>query len=90
MIVDGMAFVLVGVGLTATTIGYERNLPALVEQQGAKVGSDWENPVTTGAITPKVKEVAAGKTASQSEAKVEVAKQPAAQGTRVWSDPPRR
>ena len=33
MVVDGMALVLVAVGLTAVVVGYERNLPAPVEQQ---------------------------------------------------------
>ena len=54
MIVDGMALVLVAVGLTAVIVGYERNLPAPVEQQVAQVSSDWEEPENHGGDHPEV------------------------------------
>ena len=60
MIVDGLALVLVAVGLAAVVVGYERNLPDPAKQPAAQIeqsaerASDWMDPVTTGSIAPRV------------------------------------
>ena len=91
MIVDGLAFVLVGIGLTAVVVGYERNLPDLVERPlaFAEIASTWIDPETTGSITLKDKG-ATTRTVPAREAKVEEVSQSSKGGSRVWVDPPRR
>ncbi|MEG9526707.1 MAG: hypothetical protein MIL41_13200 [Hyphomicrobiales bacterium] len=93
MIVDGLAFVLVAVGLTAVVVGYERNLPdpaAQVAQaaQGTALAPDWMDPETTGAITPKVSAVDAARTGAGSKREAKSQSPDAESG--VWVDPPRR
>lgn len=91
MIVDGLALVLVAVGLAAVVVGYERNLPDPAKQPAAQIeqsaerASDWMDPVTTGSIAPRVGDTATG------EAEAEAAPPSrAAAGSRVWMDPPGR
>ena len=90
MIVDGLAFVLVAVGLTAVVIGYERNLPDPAAQvaQGAALAPDWMDPETTGAITPKVLAVDAARAGAGSKREAKSQSPDAESG--VWVDPPRR
>ncbi|MGH1587032.1 hypothetical protein ACRBEV_00155 [Methylobacterium phyllosphaerae] len=54
MIVDGLAFVLVGIALTAVVVGYARNLPDPIASraQSAEGAPTWGDPVTTGSIAP--------------------------------------
>lgn len=91
MIVDGLALVLVAVGLAAVVVGYERNLPDPAAQtvaqieQNAEGTSDWMDPVTTGSIAPRVGDAAT----SEAEAEAEPASRAAA-GSPVWMDPPGR
>jgi hypothetical protein len=92
MIVDGLAFVLVAVGLTAVVVGYERNLPDPAAQvvQGAALAPDWMDPETTGAITPKAKVSAADTARTEAGSKREATGQAPDPESRVWVDPPRR
>lgn len=92
MIVDGLASVLVGVGLIAAIIGYVHNLPdpsAPAIGAAAMASSDMD-PETTGSITPKDKTASAGKASSQRRAKADEVDLPSASGPRTWTDPPRR
>lgn len=91
MIVDGLAFVLVGIGLVAVVVGYERNLPVPVEQLAAatELASTWADPETTGSIAPKNKR-ATTKAAPGREAKAEESSQSSTSVSKAWVDPPRR
>jgi hypothetical protein len=89
MIVDGLALVLVGAGLTAIVVGYERNLPEPIVHVAGHA-SDWADPVTTGSITPAVNEGATLTASFQSGWAAEEFGPSAGAGTRVWIDPPRR
>lgn len=88
MIVDGLALVLVAVGLAAVVVGYERNLPdpAAQIEQSAERASDWMDPVTTGSIAPRVGGAATGEGAAEAKP----ASRAAAAESRVWMDPPGR
>jgi len=92
MIVDGLAFVLVAVGLSAVVVGYERNLPDPTAQvvQSAALTPDWMDPETTGAITPKAKVSAAETTRTDAGSEREATRQAPDSESRVWVDPPRR
>ena len=89
MIVDGLALVLVGAGLTAIVVGYERNLPEPIVHVAGHA-SDWADPVTTGSITPAVNEGATVTASFQSGWATEDHILSEGAGTRVWIDPPRR
>ncbi|KNY22759.1 hypothetical protein [Methylobacterium sp. ARG-1] len=89
MIVDGLALVLVGAGLTAIVVGYERNLPEPIVHVAGHA-SDWADPVTTGSITPAVNEGATMTASLQSGWATEDRGSSVGAGTRMWIDPPRR
>ncbi|MCJ2096919.1 hypothetical protein MKK67_31065 [Methylobacterium sp. J-072] len=89
IIADGLALVLVGAGLTAIVVGYERNLPEPLPQVAGYV-SDWADPMTTGSITPRVEEASAGAVSTRPNWTIEDVTRSSALGTRVWTDPPRR
>ncbi|SFM37763.1 hypothetical protein [Methylobacterium pseudosasicola] len=89
IIADGLALVLVGAGLTAIVVGYERNLPEPVPQVAEYV-SDWADPVTTGSITPRNEEASAGAASPRPNWTIDDMTRPSGPGARVWTDPPRR
>lgn len=87
-IVDGLALVLMGVGLTAVYVGSERKLaiPA-VQQQKLAVGVS--DPEVTGSIADRPHDAVATPVAVRTKPTLQTVSQwsPA---TRVWVDPPRR
>ncbi|MCJ2056231.1 hypothetical protein MKL09_06675 [Methylobacterium sp. J-048] len=89
MIVDGLALVLVGAGLTAVVVGYERNLPEPAVQV-AEHASDWADPMTTGSITPRIETASAGAASTRPSWTAEETHGSSTPGMRVWIDPPRR
>ena len=89
MIVDGLALVLVGAGLTAVVVGYERNLPEPVAQV-TESASDWADPITTGAIAPRIAETSIGSASPRPNWILEDVSRSSTPGTRVWTDPPAR
>lgn len=92
MIVDGLAFVLVAVGLTAVVVGYERNLPDPAAQavQAAALAPDWMDPETTGAITAKAKGPAADTARAEAGSRRDGLSRSPDSESRAWVDPPRR
>ena len=86
MVVDGLALVLVGAGLTAVVLGYERNLPKPVADV-AGLASDWADPATTGSIAPRIEDASTPAASARPSWKVGAMSQSWAPGTRVWTDP---
>ncbi|WP_456160569.1 hypothetical protein [Methylobacterium fujisawaense] len=89
MILDGLAFLLAAIALTAVVVGYERNLPDPGASR-AEGPPAWIDPVTTGAITP----AAPGAASRWADAQLLI---PAADTDRphhadggAWVNPPRR
>jgi 1-acyl-sn-glycerol-3-phosphate acyltransferase len=89
MIVDGLALVLVGAGLTAIVVGYERNLPEPIVHVAGHA-SEWADPVTTGSITPAVNDGTAITASLHADWTREDPGLSTMAGRRVWIDPPRR
>lgn len=89
LIVDGLAFVLAGIGLAAAVMGQAPKLPASTMPSQLAVGASVE-PVQTGSIAPKGKGTAASKTADRIEARVGAATPSSKGAGRIWVDPPHR
>lgn len=89
MIVDGMAFVLIGVGLTAVFVGHEHSPSAQVGQI-TQIATAWTDPDITGAIIPKASKCAIGEETTQPAVQSDQVTIPSALGSSSWSDPPRR
>ncbi|QGY03730.1 hypothetical protein MMSR116_18880 [Methylobacterium mesophilicum SR1.6/6] len=85
LMVDGLAFVLAGIGLTAAVMGQAPKLPTSATVPPAAPAALAE-PVTTGALTPKGDDVAASKAVAQPGPVAGSA----GGAARVWVDPPHR
>lgn len=87
LIVDGLAFVLMGVGLTAVYVGSDQKLPIPAVQQ-QKLAAGFPDPVVTGSIADRPHDAVAAPIATRSKPTLQAVSQwsPA---TRVWVDPPR-
>jgi hypothetical protein len=88
LVVDGLAFVMIGVGLTVAYVGSDRKLTIPARQQQTLAAGGFE-PITTGAIADKLHRVVSKPPITHSEHAAEVAS-PWSSTTRVWADPPRR
>ncbi|MCJ2052862.1 hypothetical protein [Methylobacterium sp. J-070] len=86
LIVDGLAFVLIGVGLTVTYLGVERKLPTPAMQQEKQVAG-WSEPAMTGAIANKRLDAPSKPIAAQPKPTAEVMS-PIPSTVRAWFDPP--
>lgn len=89
MILDGLAFVLIGAGLTAIGVEYGRNLPDPVAHVADRATA-WADPTTTGALAPRTERASSPAASPRPRWIVEAANHPAMPGTRAWIDPPRR
>jgi hypothetical protein len=92
IIVDGLAFLLVGIALTAVVVGYERNLPDAggPVARSASIASDWADPDTTGSIAPGGGRGAAGSADAGLDIPADAASPQALPAPGAWIDPPRR
>jgi hypothetical protein len=88
LIVDGLALVLMGVGLTAVYVGSERKLSIPVAQQ-AKSTAGISDPVVTGSIADKPHDAVATPIVARTKPTLQAVSQ-WSPVTRVWVDPPRR
>jgi hypothetical protein len=88
LIVDGLAFVMIGVGLTASYLGVERKLPVPSVHQERLAASRLE-PAMTGAIAEKLRDATPVPIATQPKRAGETVGQPPS-AARAWVDPPRR
>lgn len=88
LIIDGLAFVLMGVGLTAVYVGSERKLPiSAVQQQKLAVG--FSDPVVTGSIAHRPHDAVAMPIAARTKPTLQAVSRWSS-STRVWVDPPSR
>jgi hypothetical protein len=88
LIVDGLALVLIGVGLTAVYVGSERKLPVPVVQR-AKSAIGFSDPVVTGSIAGRPHVAVAPSIAARTKPTFQAVSQ-WSPSTRIWVDPPRR
>lgn len=88
LIVDGLAFVLIGVGLTAVYVGSERKLP-IVAVQPEKSSAGLSDPTVTGSIADRPRDAATKPIVARTKPTLQMVGQWSAT-TRVWVDPPRR
>ena len=88
LIVDGLAFALAGIGLTAAVMGQALSLSASTIPPPATAALI--DPVETGSIAPKGRGTAAREAGDQIEAQVGAATPSSKRAGRVWVDPPHR
>lgn len=89
LIVDGLAFALAGIGLTAAVMGQAPKLPASTLPPPL-VAAALVDPVETGSLAPKGKGTTASKVADRLEPQVGTPIPSSDGAGRVWVDPPHR